>query len=185
VNRRALLWRLRIAARAAGLPGGAALAVLGATALAWWTASVPAQRELARLEQALQQRPVPGVAAAAPADVAPDPVGEELRRFQALLVAPDATQPVLAGITAAARRHGVTLGPASFRLEPPGTGDIGRYTLDWPVRGDYPGVRRFVAEVLRQHPSLALDTLELRRPDATERAVEARLRWTLYLATTP
>jgi hypothetical protein len=54
-----------------------------------------------------------------------------------------------------------------------------------PVKGSYPAIRQFVSDALVAVPAASLDTLRLERREVAEGGVEAALRFTVFVRSTP
>jgi hypothetical protein len=49
-----------------------------------------------------------------------------------------------------------------------------------PVRASYVQVRRYIEDVLREEPTVSLDSISVRRDNVAQAELEVRLRWTFY-----
>ena len=79
-----------------------------------------------------------------------------------------------------AKEGNIELTKADYQLTAePGVPFV-RYQMSVPVKGDYLAVRRFATGALNALPHLALDELQFDRPQATNGAVDAQLRFTLF-----
>lgn len=88
---------------------------------------------------------------------------------------------VLAELSSARAKHGLQIGEIASR---PVASDP---KLPWaqhefavPFRGSFADTRRLLAELLAAHPTLALDSIEVRRTDPGELGVETQLRFSLF-----
>ncbi len=97
--------------------------------------------------------------------------------FPALVTLPD----WLERIYAAAEKNGVQLDTGEYKLLQERNQKLVRYQLTLPVRGNYAQVRGFIAEVLTAVPAAALDEIGFRRDSVGATALEARIRFTLYM----
>ena len=175
---RARWWARRLAERAG--PAGVGAGALAILVLAAWVGpgrSLPAQaRALALDIEALQRRPVVARASSAP-------VGTErqLASFEAGFPDARALNASYARLWELARRHGVALRQAEFKLSEVGPDDLQRYGIQLPVTADYASLRGFVGDALRELPSLALEEMSLRREDSKSVMLDARLRFVLFV----
>jgi len=160
-----------------GRPGILGLG-LAAFALGWWLSVVePARERLAGL-RAQAARAAPSTRAA----VAASP-GTDVERFFELLP-PAASLPDLAGaLNSAAVKEAVRLDKADGKMGR-AEGRLVRYEFTLPIRGDYAGIRRFLAGVLNTMPFLALDAVSVSRQRSDSGAVEAQIKLTFFLDTT-
>lgn len=169
---------LRMALHRHGWPAAAGLVMLAlALALGLWGG--PALRA---------QTAALAAAAAAPPAAAPSPAAAAAGDAAARVAALHASLPEAAFALEAvqhlhqsAATHGVVLAAGEYRLvREPGVG-VQRYQITLPADAPYPALRRWLAEVLEAHPTIALDELVLARSDVAQPQVRARLRWSLYL----
>ena len=84
-------------------------------------------------------------------------------------------------IYSAARRERLSLQRGEYKLMPDKEGGLVRYQIVLPLKGSYPQIRRFVAEVLEEIPAVAIDDISIRREKIGDASVEARLRLNLYM----
>jgi len=90
---------------------------------------------------------------------------------------------LLGRIHRSARQHGLLLEKGEYRLARELDFRLARYQVTLPVRGDYADVRGFVDDVLDAVPASALDELTMKREGVEQPDLEARVRFTLFLAT--
>jgi len=171
-------WALRLAERA-GPAGIAAGALVLATLLAWAvlarSVAVDA-RTLAVDNESLQRRP-----AAARAASAPLTTGQQLLVFEGAFPDQQALGTSYSRLWNVARRHGVALKAAEFKLSDVPQDEFQRYTIQLPVTADYAALRGFVVDALADLPSLALEEMSLRREDSKSLQLEARLSFVLFV----
>jgi hypothetical protein len=132
--------------------------------------------ELAQAERAGERKG--GRRAAAPA------AEDRLARFYGYFDSQRDMSAALQAVFDAAEREGVELVTGEYRLARESGARLVRYQIVFPVKGQYPKVRRFVARALHEVPNLALEDITLRRESVGEAAVEARVQLTLYLKQT-
>jgi hypothetical protein len=181
---KSLRWQAQRLLRAIGLPGWAALAMLALCAAGWLSLTAPLQAETQRLAmQALQleQRGAEQRGAVL-ADVSPQ---QQMAQFLARFPEPRGITPALTRLHAAARRQGVQLDQAEFRFANEAGEPLLRYVIVLPVKSDYRALRSFVREAMRELPGLALEEVNLRRSDITSSALEAQLRFVLFVKRGP
>jgi poly-gamma-glutamate capsule biosynthesis protein CapA/YwtB (metallophosphatase superfamily) len=105
-----------------------------------------------------------------------------LAEFQRALPGTDATVQVVDLLHSSAALHGVILASGEYRLLNDGPQGQRRYQITLPAAGSYPALRAWLSDALNNQPALALDELNLARASAESPLVEARVRWSLYLA---
>lgn len=178
---KAFAWKLRRLAGALGLPGAAAAALLAGTLAVWLAVERPAAaqaRQLASDNEQLyaQWRLLPSTAMAASA-----PPESPLRRFRARLPHESRITAELGRIHSAAERNGFQLERGEFKITSAADDPVAQYAMVLPVRAEYRALRKFVREVLRDQPAIALEEISLRRDDPKSPIVEARLRFVLFV----
>jgi hypothetical protein len=175
--------RLRLALRAMNPAALAAvlLCAAGSAALAW---IVPARAGLEQ-ERADAQR----AARLPPPVVAPPAAGgaaiDNLALFRAALGRQAGVEPQLATLFRIAARTGLVLRQGEYKRGFERKAQLHTYQIDLPVKGSYAQVWQFALQALRAIPHAALDDISFKRDSIGEAAVEARLRFTLYLADAP
>jgi hypothetical protein len=173
-------WQLRYWIGRAGWAGCAGALLLAASlGLIAWTEGVQVGKiTTLRLEADRVQKSARG------ADAIRRPLDTEgqLQAFYRAMP-PMATGPdQLERIHAAAAAHNVRLHSGEYSLVPQRGLAAARYQIALPATGSYTDLRAFVGRVLAEIPSLALEDIALKREAASSRTVEARLKFTLYLA---
>jgi len=170
----ALVQRLRAALGAAGLAG---LTLLGGGLAFFALVLQPLEERAARLERRLEQlapAPRPGVLRAGAAPAA------QLAAFYAFLERGRDPPEWLARLHALARRSGLQLPAAEYRLHGTGT-PLERYEIALPVSGTYAELRAFLESALDEIPVLSLDGVSFTRERADQARVRTELRLTLHL----
>lgn len=144
-------------------------------------AIAPLQAQVQRL-----QRDVPRIEAQlvhldAPAEV----VGptEQLRQFKTFFAKAEPPTEQLRRLDKLARRQGLALESANYRLEKATRVDgLDRYQVILPLRGPYPRVRDFMMAALRDLPTMAIDQVQLQRETIADTAVEAQVTLTFFVS---
>lgn len=176
-----LRWELVRAASGLGLPGAAALALLVVACAVWLALVLPAREDAERLrdERARIERRLKDAAGAQA--IGPQGVREQLAEFRGRFGDEKNLSASLAALHAVARRHGLQLDQAEFKLSGDARDPLSRYAIVLPVKADYRALRRFTQDALRELPGLALEEVNLRRGDARAAQVEAQLRFVLFI----
>lgn len=176
------VWRMRRWARPLVVVPLLALALaIGTGAFHVWV-TMPMQADLEALKAELDAHRQRSAARRAEA-AARDP-GPQLEGFYGFLPGPESAAEVLGRIHEAASTENIILTQGDYRLAGSSGASMARYDIDIPVKGAYPRVRRFLAAVLRENPSVALRAVHFARPSIADSAVEAQLSMTLYLRET-
>lgn len=169
---------LRLALHRHGWPAAAGLVLL-ALALALWLWGAQALRaHTAALAAAAAAPPAAG------GDATTTAGSDAAARVAALRGSlPDAAFALEAvqRLHQSAAAHGVVLAAGEYRLVREPGGLLQRYQITLPADAPYPALRRWIAEVLNTHPTMALDELALSRAEVAQAQARARVRWSLYL----
>lgn len=173
-------WRARRLAERAGPAGVGAAALCVLAALAWAGPGLAMSREsraLTRDNERLRRQ------AAAPSRAASAPLSSErqLDAFEARFPDQQALGASYARLWDVARRHGVALKQAEFRLGDASGDEFQRYAILLPVKADYASLRAFLADALGALPSLALEDMSLKREDAKSLQLDVRLDFVLFV----
>lgn len=176
-----LRWEGARLLRGLGLPGAAAAALSGVALAVWWGGVLPLKYEAEHLlaEHAWLERRASQAATAASA--APRGMREQLVEFKSRFGDEKSLSGSLARLHAAARRHGLQLEQAEFKLTSEAREPLSRYAIVLPVKAEYKVLRRFTQDALRELPGLALEEVNLRRSDARSPVLEAQLRFVLFV----
>lgn len=88
---------------------------------------------------------------------------------------------VLGQILVAAGAAGVSLDQGRYAYDPPHSGRLGRYSLEFPVKAPYPNVRDFIDRTLRSVPAAGLAKLRIKRKDVGSTRTQADIGFVVYL----
>lgn len=173
-----LWWQAARVARGLGLAGQMGAGVLALSAGVVVIGLRPMQAERVRVEASALEaershltHPLPARASAS----------EQLAAFEQGFVG-DAGIPAAVGrLLDIAAKHRMRIDQAEFKLASEAGQPLQRYAMALPVRGEYRAVRRFVLEALHEQPGLALEELSLRRADPRTAALEAQIRFVLFV----
>lgn len=171
--------RIAHALRRAGWPGWLGLALALAGIGYGLLVVVPAQERLAELRAALEtdrQR-----LAAAPTLKSGASPGQKLAAFYGGFPKGASITDELDRIFKAAAARKVDLDVGEYSLAHSQEGRLEQYRIVFPVKGAYPDIRAFAASTLAAAPSLALESMTLRREKVLDPLVDGRLVFVLYL----
>ena len=104
-----------------------------------------------------------------------------LAAFYAALGDAGHTEKIVARLFEVATEVGIVLDKAEYKPAQDAAGRFGTYTIILPVKGDYARLRRFCEKVLLTVPYAALEDMRFKRDSANDQAVEASLRFTVFL----
>lgn len=173
--------RTRLAARRLGPAGLGGLALLFAAVVVVFGLVQPVRHQVLDLQAQLSAL---DTARSTMRDQAQSPVdnaGDFLNRFPTRAELPA----VVAAFGASANKAGVTLEQGTYSLQVQKGASLARYVIDLPVKGSYPAIRQFVSNALVAVPAASLDTLRLERREVADGSVDAALRFTVFVRSTP
>jgi hypothetical protein len=98
--------------------------------------------------------------------------------FPAYQTAPD----LLTAVYQAASAESISLAEGDYKYVPFKPDGLGVYQLDLPVKGSYVQIRRFIAKVLNDIPSAALDEVSFKREAVGSGTLDAKIRFSIYLS---
>lgn len=173
--------RLQWVARRLGPTGLAGLALLMAAFVMLFGFVQPARHQAADLQAQLAALDVARANLRDPVHTPATQAGEFLNQFPKRAELPA----VVAALGASANKAGVTLEEGTYTWRAQKGAALARYVIDLPVKGSYPAIRQFVSNVLVAVPAASLDTLRLERREVVEGTVEARLRFTVFVRSSP
>lgn len=106
----------------------------------------------------------------------------QLENFYAFFPAVESLPDWVGHVHTTAARNGLVLDSGDYLLERRKGARLAQYQITLPVRGSYSQIRGFVAEVLDKVPAAALDDIVVKRENIGAPALEARLRFVVYLS---
>ena len=106
---------------------------------------------------------------------------EQLDRFDASLV-PRARMPsILEALSQAAGRNKLVLARVESRESQPLGSGYARQEYVFPLRGSYPALRAWLADIQRLSPAVLVDDVVLRREDIARDTVDATVRVSILM----
>jgi hypothetical protein len=156
-----------------GPAGTAGLGILIAACVAAIALLVPAQRSVVALRSELIKAGHPPPAATA----------RERSPLQFTAALPlRAEIPALLGVVLVkAAESGIVLEQGRYTFSPAASNRLARYTLEFPVKGDYSNIRGFIDKTLLAIPALGLDKLHVERKNVGDALVSADVGFVVYL----
>jgi len=184
-----LVLRLRLLALRAGpvTLGAMAVLLLSFGALTWCLFALPQlEREheqlLERARQASRQASAAGPAAVpVVVPVAAVPL-DNLDAFYGALGQRRYAEQQVKTLFGLAAKSGLVLSQGEYRSARDRNARVNTYQVNLPVKGSYAAIWQFALASLRAIPFASLDDISFRRDNIGDPVVEARLRFTLYLA---
>lgn len=175
-KRLAQQWR-----RSFGTPGLLAVCALALCAFAYVFAIVPTMEKLeeARISAAfLHERNMRAAKDVRQAVATPaDQLAEFYRKFPAERRLTDA----LERLVTAAEEHGIALNEGEYRITQDKAGRLMRFHMTFPVKGEYPAIRKLLTGMPAVLPFVAVENVEFERQKVGDPTVQARVRLVLYV----
>jgi len=175
----ALFWHLRRLRRYLNVPMVLALALLLASAVVYEERVLPGRAEWATLAGEVARMRAP-VKDAVPDDKPLSPE-DQLTAFYAFFPPNAAQSDVLDRLFAAAAKENLAVPQGDYQWSKERQGALIRYGIALPLKGSYPGLRRFMAQALKENPALSLDAVSFGRQTVIDIGVDAQVHFTLYL----
>lgn len=168
-----------------GWPGALGLVLLFAAAALLLFNARPREADMFELDRRLAnaEKEFRRVAQGAGDDPDSQTPAEHLARFYQGIPAEAAIPIWLEKIYGLAGAAGLSLETGEYALVRAKTGQLNLYRITFPVKGAYPGLRRFIAEVLASAPAIALENVSLKRENVGQGTVESRVVFLLYVGT--
>lgn len=104
----------------------------------------------------------------------------QLANFYAFFPVPATLPDSVGQIHNAAQRAGLVLESGEYQMQHVPSERLVRYQVRLPVRGTYPQLRAFVAEVLSKVPSASLDDVLVKREGIGAPELDAKFTFTLF-----
>lgn len=164
----------------AGWAGALGLALIAFALAIHFGAAAPLEAELSTLEgerTALAERLSLGRTVESPR--------EQIDRFDASLVTRAGMPAVLEALAHAAGRHRLTLARVESRESQPVGAGYARQEYLFPLRGSYPALRAWLAEIQQISPAVLVEEVTLRREDIAREGVDASVRLSILMEDTP
>ncbi|GAA4030735.1 hypothetical protein [Actimicrobium antarcticum] len=177
-----LILRTRLALGRFGWMRALACLLCGVAIVAW-SAGLPWLRRQAVDDQ----RELANAVAMAQAPQAALPVQprDPLADFHAMLGNKRHANEQLRTLFALAQKNGLQLSAAEYRSVVDKNSGVLAWQIVLPVKATYPALRQFAGQALLAIPFASLDEVRLQRESIASPILDARLRFTLYLAVVP
>ena len=113
------------------------------------------------------------------------PERSRLAAFHAGFPAAAALPELLVRVHGHALARGVEVDKAEYRTAADAASPLERITLELPARGAYAALREWITDVLAEMPEVAVEHLSLQRPAIDGPALEARVRFVIFVRRGP
>ncbi|MBI5786539.1 MAG: hypothetical protein HZA64_13885 [Rhodocyclales bacterium] len=179
MNVPALRHRTLYIVRRLGLPGWLGMALLAAALAGLLLVALPAAGHLARLDaqiaadQEKLSNCTAGGAALSPA--------QRLASFYGEFPTSERVPDELARLFKLAETHKLELDVGEYSFVRAQGGRLDQFRIALPIKGSYPDIRAFAAEVLAAVPALSLESLALRREKVADTVVDGRIVFLLFV----
>lgn len=162
-----------------GWPGAIGLGLLVFSISFYFSAVLPAHKHLEELDNNIAE--MRGSVKSADQDVIPDRPETQLLAFYRFFADHQDIPDLLEQIYEHASAIGLRLDRGEYRVISDKTGKLLRYQITLPVKGTYPQIRGFVANILKDIPTLSLDNINFKKQKITDPTVDSEIKLSLYL----
>jgi hypothetical protein len=173
IKRRVVLWL--------GLPGLVAGGLLTACAVFYVSTISQAEAHLASVRNrmlAAQEQARRGARESVSLQGTPE---EQLARFYSLFPPNDDLPQRMETIFSSAQKQGLGLEQGEYKVMRDSDGGLVRFQMTFPVKGDYPRIRRYLTSLMADIPTLALQKVQFKRERVGDATVDADIKLVLYL----
>lgn len=180
-----LRWLSRRWLRILGWPGVLAVAGLAILPVFYLSAIRPLQAQLDDVSRGVAQQYERKALARKSGSVRVRGPDEQLAEYYGFFPPVRSAPQWLEKLVALAERRGISLDQGEYQVDPDKVGKLVRFQMTLPVKGEYPQIRRFLADLPAELPVAALEKIQFERHSIADPQVEARIRLVLYLGRTP
>ena len=165
-----------------GWPGVVGIGLLAMLPPFYFSAVHPMQK---RLDAALASAAPVTVAGGANSEIAarrlnasPD---EQLNEFYQFFPGEKNAPKWLGKMVEVAEKNGLSLNQGEYAVTRDKAGQLTRFRISLPVEGKYLQVRKFLANLTREIPTMALENVQFERKDIVTSDVQVKIKLVLYL----
>lgn len=174
------IWHCKQIAASLGITGGATAVLIIGGITFYFFAVIPLEKSITSLQQKTEQlraqvqsRKAANMQLLAPA--------EQLVSFYKIFPNASSAPDNLNKIYEAAKAHSLALEQGEYRMSRDENSKLVRYEIIFPVKGTYPQIRKFVNQVLKNIPTIALENITFQRQKVGESTIQSQIRFMLYL----
>lgn len=106
---------------------------------------------------------------------------EQLAEFYRIFPQERSSPQWLEKLVSVAETRGISLSEGEYKATHDKIGRLVRYQMTLPLKGEYPQIRRFLADLPAELPVVALENVQFERRKVADPNVEARIRLVLFL----
>lgn len=106
---------------------------------------------------------------------------EQLARFYNLFPPNDDLPQRMETIFALAQKQGLGLEQGEYKVMRDTDGGLVRFQMTFPVKGEYPRIRKYLTSLMADIPTLALQKVQFKRERVGDATVDADIKLVLYL----
>lgn len=158
--------------------------IVGGAGLLWFVPHLRVQAELQQRALTRMQKNLHAGDNAVPI-VRASLAEERMAKFYAALGEKHYAEQQVKTLFALAEKTGLALSQAEYKSAYDKNSNTHTYKIQLPLKGPYPAIRQFCELTLRAIPFASLDEMSFKRDAVGSPALEAKLRFTLYLAAAP
>jgi hypothetical protein len=174
-------WQPRQLLSRLGIPGVVAVGLLTAGAAFYGSVLLPLDAKIDELRDNVLSLTERAARLASGKGDGALPVAEQLAEFYRLFPQQGQLTDTLGKVFEAARVQGVILQQGEYRLAEEQGGKLRRFQILLPIKADYPRIRRFLASLATEVPSVALEHIQFERQRIGDTQVEATVKLALYV----
>ena len=175
------LWSPRQLLSRLGFPGIAAIGLLVACAGFYVSVMMPMSTKIDEVHAAVRSLSDRVERAASGSRQGDLPVSEQLAEFYKLFPQQNQLTDTVGKIFEIAKAQGLALPQGEYRVADEQAGKLRRFQMLFPVKAEYPSIRRFLASLATDVPAAVLEHIQFERQKIGDPQVEATIKLALYV----
>ena len=176
-----LRWQLRHKLPMLGWPGMVAISLLVVLPLLYFSTIRPMQARVELAQRSIASAQEQILAASKTASGAGSSPREQLTEFYKFFPREKDSPLWLEKMVAVAEESGLSLDEGEYKVTQDKVGQLIRYTITLPVQGKYLQIRKYLASLAAEIPSMALENVQFERKDINDSNVQVKIKLVLYL----
>ena len=117
----------------------------------------------------------------APSAPTNSPEQNRLNSLRSAVYSEGTVTPLVREVLAKATQHGLVSKEAEFRVTSQGFSGLQQRQIILPLRGTYTALRSYVIDVLRDHPGLSVDQVQLKRAGVSQGSPDILVRMSIWV----